>query len=326
MNHRPTLHAVRRAGFTIIELLVAVSVLSVVVGIVYESFSSVLDSTEMAREESEKTRFKQVLWRHLSENLGSVYSDAACISPEYQLLGTDKEGPFGPADTLRFCTSLTMPGSTALPGVLKVITYDLTNEYSNTEDATVGQVAIDKKPGDRDREYMLVIREEPLVLESAEKDSSITDVDFPVSERKIPIASMDILYYDGDQDEWLKDWDSLAEGRMPWAIQVNINFMRTEEELAMDSQSGINPLEEPDLNLTIGIPSGVGVIDQFMDLNMKRNTVEMEDSNGDLFGKGVQTGKTKTNKNKQSGASPRTRSSSDNRHSSSGSRHKGSDE
>lgn len=289
MRNRLTTYAARRHGFTIIELLVAVTVLSVVVGIVYESFSSVLDSTEMAREESEKIRFKQVLWRHLTENLGSIYSDAACISPEYELLGTDKEGAFGPADTLRFCTSLLMPGSTALPGVLKVVTYDLTNEYSTDEDGTLGQVAIDQKPGEENQEWMLVITEEPLVLESAESDTAVTDVEFPISERKIPIASMDILYYDGDQDEWMKDWDSLAEGRMPWAIQVNINFMRTEEELMAETEAGINLEEEPDLNLTIGVPSGVGVLDQFLDINMRRSTIEDENSSGDLFGKGVQT-------------------------------------
>ncbi len=287
----------RRGGFTIVELLVAISVLSVVVAIVYESFTSVIDSTELARDQAEQLRFRQFLWRHLTETLASVYSDPACMSTEYQFLGADEDGAYGPADTLRFCTSMPMSGPQALPGILKVISYEVTSDYSEDEGATIGKAAIDQTAEDaEERPLMLVIREEPLVLESAENDAEPEEVDLPVSVRKVPVASMDLQFYDGDTDEWRTEWDSVAEGRLPWAVQVRINFQHSEEELQANYQMGINPQDEPDLNLTIPLPSGVGVKDQFMDMNHKRNTGEEDVSKGDLFGKGVDTRKTKGDK------------------------------
>lgn len=310
MVRRYGTYRIGSGGFTIVELLVAISVLSMVVAIVYESFTSVLDSTELARDQAEQLRFRQYLWRNLTENLSSVYSDAACMSTEYQLLGTDKDGASGPADTLRFCTSMPMSGPQALPGVLKVVSYEVTSEYSEDEGATIGKAAIDETAADaEEKPLMLIIREEPLILESAANDQSVEDVNMPVSVRRIPIASMDLQYYDGDADEWRTQWDSLEESRMPWAIQVRINFPRTEEELSADYQAGINPSEEPDLNMTIPLPSGRGVTDQFLDINHKRSTGEEEISKGDLFGK--------DSKSKKSGKSTSDKTSTHSSHSSS---------
>jgi prepilin-type N-terminal cleavage/methylation domain-containing protein len=306
ISPRP-IHGKRACGFTILELLVAVSVLTVVVGIVYESFASVLDSTEMARAQAEQLRFRQFLWRHLNQNVASAYSDAACMSPEYQFLGTDQEGPTGPADSLRFCTSLPMDGPNALPGVLKVVSYEVTGG-SDAEGggSMLGAASIDQGAEDATQGTVLIIREEPLLLESGEMDSVPAEMDYPVNELKIPIASMDLQYYDGNADEWLPEWDSITEGRMPWAVQIKINFQRTEEEAEADAQSGINSAEEPDLNLTIPFPAGGGVVDQFMDVNHRRNTVMTDTaSDNDLFGKGVDT-KTKNSdkKNKKSTKKP----------------------
>ena len=100
------LHKRGRRGFTLLELLVSILVLTVLTAIVYSSFRSVADTTAMARQGAEDLRFRQFLWRNIQTNLNSIYIDPACVSPEYQFLGTDEQGAFGPADAVRFCTAL----------------------------------------------------------------------------------------------------------------------------------------------------------------------------------------------------------------------------
>ncbi|HDP34069.1 MAG TPA: type II secretion system protein, partial [Candidatus Hydrogenedentes bacterium] len=116
---------VRVCGFTLLELLIAVSVLTVIVGLVHATFASITSSMALARDNADRLRFKQIVWRNLSTNLQGVYADAGCVQPEYQFLGKSADGPHGAADNLRFATSLPLPGTRSLPGVSKIVTYEL---------------------------------------------------------------------------------------------------------------------------------------------------------------------------------------------------------
>jgi len=260
----------RKAGFTLLELLVAITVLCIVVAIVYEGFVSVTDASAMARENAEQLRFQQFLWRTISTDLTSIYSDPGCEQPEYQLLGTDQNGAFGPADSLRFCTALEMSGPAALPGVLKVVTYELSDEYTAEGGPGLGRFTIDENPGEERAELQLIIREEPLTLQGMDMDGEMKDTSEAARELKVPIQSLDIEYYDGDLEEWVTEWDSVAQTRLPWAIRVKINFARTTEESEADARSGIDPQESPDLDMTVALPVGMGVLDQFIDPNHRR--------------------------------------------------------
>ena len=46
-------------GFTLLELLISMCVLSVILGIVYSAFQSVADTSELARARAERLRLKQ---------------------------------------------------------------------------------------------------------------------------------------------------------------------------------------------------------------------------------------------------------------------------
>jgi len=261
-----------RSGFTLIELLVAITVLCIVVAIVYEGFVSVTDASAMARENAEQLRFQQFLWRTISTDLTSIYSDPGCEQPEYQLLGTDQDGAFGPADSLRFCTALEMSGPASLPGILKVVTYELSDEYTAEGGPGLGRFTIDENPGEERAELQLTIREEPLTLQGMDMDGEMEDTSEAARELKVPLQSMDIEYYDGDLEEWVTEWDSVAQTRLPWAVRVKINFSRSEAESEADARSGIDLQESPDLDMTIALPAGMGVLDQFIDPNHRRTS------------------------------------------------------
>lgn len=251
----------RRSGFTLIELLIAVAILAGITVIVYGSVVAVADSTELARSNAEQLRFRQYVWRNFSENLGAVYSDAGCQQIEYALVGEDGSGPYGPADVLNFTTSLPMPGAASLPGVLRTVSYSV--EEAAADDFPAAADGTPLEGG-----YLLII-EQPLVLggDKARSDAESALGNDAVSERRIPVRSMNITYYDDEREEWVDDWDSVARSRMPWAVRVEINLARTRDQLDSDAMQGISSELHPDLDMVFALPTGAGVTGQFIDFN-----------------------------------------------------------
>ena len=270
-------------GFTMMELLVAIAILSVIMAIVYSSFASVLDTTDVARESAEVLRFRQFLWRSFTTNLTSIYTDPGCEMTNMQLLGANEEGYEGPADSLRFCTALPLSGPTALPGILRIVTYSVVDAYEAAEgESVLGQLAIEQADEESGAGLLLSIKEEPLILENPDFEPDLEEAEKAGIERKVPISTLDIEYYDGANDEWVEEWDSVAQQRMPWAIHIKINFTRNDEELQAVRDAGIDLMEEPDLDMTLALPVGVGVVEPFVDLNHKR-LVSLVEEETDAF-------------------------------------------
>jgi prepilin-type N-terminal cleavage/methylation domain-containing protein len=257
--------SVYRKGFTLLELLISVSILAIIVGIVYSTFASITTTVALARDNADRLRFKQIVWRNFSLNLQGVYTDSGCTQPEYQLLGESTDGAYGPADTLRFATSLPLPGPFSLPGVSKWVTYELVDRNEVSETIASSLPYDEERPGN-----VLVIREEPLQLESQDFVANTSDAQWDIFERAIPVASMDIQYFDGISAEWKETWDSLEERRLPGGVWIRINFPRSEEERNEDYRNGINPEEHPDLELMMAFPLGRNVEFPFPDFNHLR--------------------------------------------------------
>lgn len=246
-------------GFTLMELLVAITILALATALVFESFVSVTSTTDLARAEAARLRERQFIWRNFAENMNAIYSDSACALPEFALLGEDGAGPVGPGDSITFCTSLPMPGAGALPGELRGVSYEVVGpegvEAPTPTAAFSGDVAANAEPP-----AYLVISEFPVFHDQSDGVS----VDEATEEertrvRQIPITSMDILYYDPETQEWVDEWDSTAEQHLPWAIEVLITLARgPEEDLAT---------VEPDLDMTFLVPLGAGATETFIDPN-----------------------------------------------------------
>lgn len=266
MRLRNTFH--RAAGFTMLEVLVAVTILAMICAIVYTSFVSVADTAEVARQSSADLRFQQYIYNSFSDNMSSIYTDPPCLQQTYALIGEDESGPFGAADSITFCTSLPLPGSMALPGVLRKVRYELVPETEYVA-GRMDRLTIDsaiQAPGGR---MMLQVTETPLAPQEEDEELSVDDelTADQARVRQIPVHSMDIYYYDGYEEDWVEDWDSLELKRMPWAIEVRINLARSEEQLQALYSQGVDLSETPDIRMTFPVPVGAGVLTQFPDMN-----------------------------------------------------------
>ena len=274
----------RIRGFTMLEVLVAVTILAMICAIVYASFVSVADTSEVARQAAADLRFQQYIYNSFADNMSSIYTDPPCLQQTYALLGEDEGGAFGPADSITFCTSQSMPGAYALPGILRQVRYEVVQE-SDEALGRMDTMTIDsaiQAPGGR---MMLQVTETPLAPLADDEELSIDDglMADQARVRQIPVHSMDVLYYDGYEEEWVEDWDSLELKRMPWAIEVRVNLARSEDQLqALDAQ-GVDLAETPDIHMQFPVPVGAGALSQFPDMNHLPKSAGEEASGDTLF-------------------------------------------
>ncbi len=273
-------HISRRAGFTILELLVAMALLAIVVSIVYMTFSTVIQSTEDARAASFEIRTRQFLARSFTANLtqategwlpGAAYRGAELAAPEgsedVPAIGSGKTRYWldGTSDSLTFVSTAPLAGATGLPGYTKLVTYEVI--YEGTEEEGHDLLTdFGLEP-----EASLEVRETPLALSGSGLGVNLGLGDFTredVTESAemigmesvgwdIPIESLEFQYFDGEN--WLDSWDSSESGRLPWAVDIRINFpVSPEEEFA----TGFESEKEPDVHFVFTIPAGAGIRDE----------------------------------------------------------------
>lgn len=260
----------RRAGFTLIEVLIAISILSVIVLVLYASFSSVTNTMEAARVSSEEMRLRMFLQRSFRSNLMSIYTDRSMENELFRFVGIDDESRDGPNDSLRFASINTLMGGQALPGDLKEVRYGTIGGEEgefNPIDFSADEEAL------LDDQRKLEALETPLFGSNAQEldeetgflkppedgESSLGIAETPMYEApswSVPIRTVDFTYFDGL--EWVDEWDSQLVGRIPWCVRVRINFARTEEQLEEEKRDRLDILEYPDFDMVIPLPPGLG--------------------------------------------------------------------
>lgn len=259
-------------GFTLLELLVAVSLLAVVTGLVYQSFASVTEATAIARKSAEELRLARFLTQRLTQNLTSIYSDPACLLEDYALMGTDGASGGDAADSLEFCSSAPMSGGMSLPGMLKRVVIEVKTssnqtlgdlDYLGGADAEDGYAA----PSLHVSESPVIVTgypgmsEDMLAMAQAETEELMGEFASPTW--AVPVESMDVAFFNGE--EWVEEWDSVAEARMPWAIRIRINFVPAPDEEDDAPILNLDGEEEADFELVVSVPVGAGVRSEFIE-------------------------------------------------------------
>jgi prepilin-type N-terminal cleavage/methylation domain-containing protein len=268
VEQSPAPSVVRRdCGFTLIEVLVALSIVVIITGIVYESLVAVTDATETARLSAEEMRLRQFLTQSFTSNLSTVYTDPGLINSEFQFLGASEKGPNGSMDSVEFCSSAPLMGGIAPPGVLKRVHYGVaTMSESNVGLESSGE---DTNEGLASSTVTFEAVETPITTSAMSAPGSpdtgdtkkalaqaVQDAGIESPTWSAPIDALDISYYDGVK--WVKEWDSTDLGRLPWCVRVRLNFAKTKAEVEAGARSNIE--EDPDFELYVPIPISEGVL------------------------------------------------------------------
>ncbi|MDZ4859481.1 MAG: prepilin-type N-terminal cleavage/methylation domain-containing protein [Candidatus Hydrogenedentes bacterium] len=261
-----------RRGFTLLEVLIAISILVVLVAVVYATFASVTDSMSVSRVRTEEMRLRQFLERSFRSNLSSVYVDGSYEQEAFQFIGLNDENTEGPRDSLRFVSTNALMGGMALPGDFKEVRY----EVLGGEEGRLGEdFQIEDEPRLEEVDLMpdqakLEATETPVMASNAQAVDETGNLDtsqdltqnpeqtmYEAPSWSVPIRTLDFLYWDGQ--EWIEEWDSQSQGRLPWCVHVRINFARTDEEIQREREENIDIEENPDFECVISIPIAMGL-------------------------------------------------------------------
>jgi prepilin-type N-terminal cleavage/methylation domain-containing protein len=258
-------------GFTLLELMISLSILTAIMLIIYVSFSSVVNATEVVRGVAEDLRMKQFLSRQFHQLLPAVRADLAVQIASYEFVGEDGSGAYGPADTLKFCAAVPLLGSKSLPGLYKIVTFEVADANAPEEEDALTGVTMNYEAGTAADEPDLMLRftEQPLVVDVLGEEGDLlgsADIDKgEFASWSVPVRTLDFAYFDGE--EWIEEWNSIDLGLLPWAVRVRVNFQKDKADLAIMRDRGIDPEEDPDFELIVMIPAGAGTLEPFIPLN-----------------------------------------------------------
>ncbi|GMV99082.1 MAG: hypothetical protein AMXMBFR84_02210 [Candidatus Hydrogenedentota bacterium] len=264
----------RRRGFTLIEILIAVTILAVILSVLYASFASVTSTMGATRVSTEELRLRQFLERSFTTNLASVFVDARVSDPMLQFVGVNEEDSNGPRDAIRFVSTATQIGGRALPGDLKEVRYmvqgtdsefDASLFMDDSQELDMPMLTAIETPvlGSNMSEYFA--DEESETIEAIDPTqpldeafgTGVMEQTVEAPHWSVPVRSLDIQYFDGL--EWQEEWNSLEIGRLPWAVRVRVNFARTEEYLKAEGNQ-FDLEEDPDFDLVVSLPAGSGML------------------------------------------------------------------
>ncbi len=245
----------KRKSFTLIEVLLAVSIIMMIMGTVYAFYTHSVKVTQMAKAKMQDSQLARVLLFKIAAELRAVTTSGSRFTTVMS----------GEAESIEFIT-------TVVPSRLVFFPQDITDSGRVIEhDLRLVHYSLGKDEDDEEKILGLrrdelrclltpIIDEKsaseltPEEIEEAKEDqrkfkfSLDSDSDQAVSEQ--PLISQVILsdrikylrfdYYDGTQ--WLNRWDPTEPDAIPRAVKVTIGFTQVSEEDYRREQ--LVPMEE----------------------------------------------------------------------------------
>jgi general secretion pathway protein J len=180
-----------KAGFTLLEVVIAVGILVVILTVVYNTFNSSMKAfTEMETRGDAYAQARVVLNR-MSEEIGSIYMSAE--NRNTGLLGEDREEDNLPFDSLHF-TSLSHVRWTR-----------------DSKESELCEIGYYPEKDEGTGESFLLRREDWNV------DGTLEEGGRPM-ELAEGVDGINFRYNDGQ--EWADEWDSRIKGGLPTAVEI----------------------------------------------------------------------------------------------------------
>ncbi len=183
-------------GLTLLEVLVAVAILSIILGVIYSSFLG--SSRTISRLEANEDVYQtaQPLLAMLTRELRGAYFDPVHVTG---LIGTDGEADGTPADTLNFLTT----------------SYPRERNSRTEEMAEIGYFFdVDSLTGKK-RLMKSVDATVDFDFQSGGKIFLLTD----------QVNGLDLSYFDKSKQEWVNGWDTAKRRRLPDLIRVELSVL-----------------------------------------------------------------------------------------------------
>ena len=257
----------RCSGFTILEILIAIAILAIVMGIVYTMFSSVSNSVENLRSKRPEVQQINFLLRRLTENLAAAFLVYDLTNQAVFFVGEDKESDEQEhADSVRFFSTAAPLSGSAVGGGLKEVSYIMSGPGLDDEEGLF------RDEGDEEGPLTLAVTERPILSPRPESDEEreYDDRDMGLDEDDelgfdeesswmVELGSFNLQYFDGI--DWVDEWDSNVTGLLPWAVKIEAYFPESvwaEEGERLELGSTDTEMLA-DFSTIVVLPLGVGI-------------------------------------------------------------------
>ncbi len=197
-------------GFTLIEILVAITILAMIFSIIFGTFFYTVRNAEEQEERAAIYHRANFILSNISRNVSSAYVPfAGSYSPEDDdqsvFLGTDTLIENSDADSLSAFTTNPRFGTRAMPGETARVSYEVVRAQ-DLEDAELF--------GDENNPFVLKCTVEPLLLKSEDEEAT--------PQWSLNIRSLNLEYSDGA--DWLQEWKYEDQGVLPDAVRVALEL------------------------------------------------------------------------------------------------------
>lgn len=183
----------REQGFTLVEILVAISIGAILLTTIYGVFSSVSGARDRLEAVGEEYHQVRVLYDRMASEIRSGYFNAG--SKQTRLVGgSNTQGfPF-----LEFSTTLSTPLFGGRPGGVSLVRYEQL---------------------EMEQEIRLYRNEWPLLNAQPEQDPQLLI---------IGLKTFSLRYYNGS--DWQDEWDSQLAGKLPEMIELTVEVEYDEQD------------------------------------------------------------------------------------------------
>lgn len=190
-------------GFTLLEMLVAVVIISVILGVIYGSFAGTSRTYALLEANEDVYQTAQTLIGMLSLELRGAYFNPKA-SQGFMGIGSEDELDEKATDSIYFITrSHRRSRANAKEGFLAEIGY-----FFDVDSVT-----------DRKQLFKSI---DATVDDDLQNGGTL----YPLTDR---VDSLKISYYDKKNDTWLEEWDGKKMGRLPDRIQLELDILDDKE-------------------------------------------------------------------------------------------------
>jgi prepilin-type N-terminal cleavage/methylation domain-containing protein len=186
-----------RSAFTLVEIMIAIGILSVVLAAIYSSWTAILRASKTGLDAAASAQRARVTVRVLEDSLGSAQSFAANL-PYYYFAAENGDSP-----VLSFVARL----SKSFPRSGKFGDLDVRRVTYSLEAAPDGS-------------RQLVLRQNPLVLDP-DKDEK----DYPIVLAK-NVKGLEMQFWDSNKNppEWVDEWEGPKTNQLPKMIMLTLKL------------------------------------------------------------------------------------------------------
>jgi prepilin-type N-terminal cleavage/methylation domain-containing protein len=195
-------------GFTLLEVLIAVAIMSAIVTVIYTSFSTTSRNVQQAEEIRDSADLARTLLAKLSDDIANAYVNARMNTPAVLTVFYGKKGEAELEDEKirRDAISVTTLTNVRTPGSKETDLWEVGYFFK-------------QKP---DSPSFVLMRREKRVLRKEEPALEGGLDPYEVTER---VESLTFRYFDTAAQKWVDEWDSRTRGALtplPKAVEITL--------------------------------------------------------------------------------------------------------